>query len=359
MSSSFPFPIKPVPFMYLGDNDRNLPDLSDDEFCDLVAVLKALARSSYPRLEAVPLALNAYNCNQGTDDDGERPWAYFYPITMIPPARLDEKNDLLPNYPEIELDFEVCQDLKRRWRSIRYGGDDNNNNQSMEFSPPARYRFLCFIHKHRIDRKNTLQKGVHTISIWDREWDELIWHDTYHVDRISRRKDIREFWRHVKAPGFIDEVDSREHFMSRIRYRTVYHICEQIEETLRGPVPPRHTIYAVMSTALFHMNNARDLQVSIVPDRLELFGGQHKGLLPRFFAHLLCLCLDVRPGWSRARQKRFVLQFRILERLQWMRLRTREYLELHDSDRDGEYRVDAKKKDGGGRQWMYEALNIP
>lgn len=179
--------------------------------------------------------------------------------------------------------------------------------------------------------------------------------------------------------------------MSRIRYRTVYHICEHIEETLRRPgrclhppflftsiapnsfrpkdianiaisllptVPPRHTIYAVMSTALFHMNNARDPQVSIVPDRLELFGGQHKGLLPRFFAHLLCLCLDVRPGWSRARQRRFVLQFRILERLQWMRLRTREYLELHDSDRDGDYRVNAKRNDSGGREWMYEVLNI-
>ncbi|KAI0113431.1 hypothetical protein F4814DRAFT_440737 [Daldinia grandis] len=359
MSSAFSFPIKPVPFLYLGDDDRTLPDLSDEELDDLVAVLKALARSSYPRLEAVPIALNAYNCNQKTDDNGQRPWAYFYPITIIPPARLD---GTLPRYPEIRLDFEICQDLKRRWRPIRYGWGYNSRNQSTGFLPPARYRFLCFIHKHRIDRKNILQKGVHTISIWDREWDELTWHDTYHVDRTSRRKDIREFWKHVNAPGFIDEidrVDSREDFMSRIRYRTVYHICEHIEETLRSPVPPRHTIYAVMSTALFHMNNARDPQVSIVPDRLELFGGQHKGLLPQFFAHLLCLCLDVQPDWSLARQKRFVLQFRILERLRWMRLRTRECLELYGGDRDGDYSVDDGEGDDGGREWMYEILNIP
>ncbi|KAI1481011.1 hypothetical protein F4774DRAFT_417912 [Daldinia eschscholtzii] len=355
MSSS----IKPLPFWYWDDDDRNLPDLGNPELDDIAAVLKALARGTYPRLGALPIALNAYNCNRKLDDDEEDlPWAFFHPITVIPPAK-SIPGDPLPQYPAIQLDYEILEDLSKQWRPIRYGREGGtNNNQPPDAFPDsfARYRFLCFIHKHRIDRKSSSQKGMHTISIWDREWDELTWHDTYHVDRESRRKDIQQFWEHTDSLGFLNGTISRRQFVNRIRYRTVYHTCEHIEDTLRGVVPPRHTIYAVMGVALFHMNNARDPQVSIVPDRLELFGGQHKRLLPRFFAHVLWLCLDARPEWSRAQQVRFVEQCRIVERLKWMKLRTREYLERHD--RDSDYRDRAKDRDEVGREWIYDVLKL-
>ncbi|KAI1798793.1 hypothetical protein F4811DRAFT_566136 [Daldinia bambusicola] len=350
---------KPLPFWYWDDDDRNLPELRDQDLSDIAAVLKALARGTYPRLDALPIALNAYNCNRKLgDDDKDLPWAFFYPITVIPPAR-PSPSDPLPTYPAIQLDVEILEDLNKRWQPIRHGRGDNHNSGQLSKSvsrPLGRYRFLCFIHKHRIDRKNNPQKGVHTISIWDREWDELTWHDTYHVDREARRKDIQQFWKHTWSLGFFNGIYSQEEFMDRIRYRTVYHVCEHIEDTLRGAVPPRHTIYAVMSVALFHMNNARDPQVSIVPDRLELFGGQHKNLLPRFFAHILWMCLDARPEWTRALQIRFVEQFRIVERLRWMRLRAREYLELYE--RDGDYRDRAQSGDEVGREWIYDVLRI-
>ncbi|KAI1410698.1 hypothetical protein F5Y13DRAFT_192028 [Hypoxylon sp. FL1857] len=368
MSDATPSPVRPTPFRYIDNDPRNLPILDDEEFDSLTAVLKALARGGYPRLDAVPLALNAYNCNKrnGGEEDIE-PWAHFHPITIITPEDVPRRV-----LPEIELDDAILDDLDKPWDSIRAkevltgrgsrGGWEIQSGDWIPQQESARYRFICFIHKHRIDRRSTTQKGVHTISIWDREWDELTWHDTYHVGREARRREIRRFWEEVSAPGFIGGLPGqREEFMSRIRYRTVYHICERIEDTTRTAVPPRHTLWAVMGAALFHMNNARDPQVSIVPDCLELFGAYGRGLLPRFFAHLLWLCLDARPTWSRRQQERYVKQLRILERLPWMKLYTRQDLELRRApnvDYDDDNGVGDEDGEEQSREWMYDILNV-
>ncbi|KAI0120837.1 hypothetical protein F4776DRAFT_665464 [Hypoxylon sp. NC0597] len=369
MSDFTPSPVRPTPFQYPDDDPRNLPNLNDEEFDSLTAVLKALARGGYPRLDAVPLALNAYNCNKKSDGgEDTEPWAHFHEITVIMPEDARRKVR-----PEIELDEAILEDLEKPWQSLRsryvQGEPGNWESQSSEGWAPepdsARYRFICFIHKHRIDRRMTSQKCVHTISIWDREWDELTWHDTYHINREARRREIKRFWEDVSAPGFIGPADwQREEFMDRIRYRTVYHICERIEDTIRSTVPPRHTLWAAMGAALFHMNNARDTQVSIVPDRLELFGAYAKGLLPRFFVHLLWLCLDARPTWTRRQQERYVRQFRILERLPWLKINARKDLELRsalnvnddEDDGDGDGDGDDEVGDGDERSRRWESM---
>ncbi|KAI0835096.1 hypothetical protein F5Y06DRAFT_300036 [Hypoxylon sp. FL0890] len=364
MSNFTPSPVRPMPFRYRDDNPRNLPDLDDEEFASLTAVLKALARGGYPRLDSVPLALNAYNCNKSSNGKTDKePWAHFHPITVITSEDAQRRV-----HPEIELDIAILEDLEKPWellqaRQVRTERGEWESRSEKDWTPrenKARYRFICFIHKHRIDRRSTTQKGVYTISIWDREWEELTWHDTYHVNREVRRREIKRFWWEVSAPGFIGALHGdREKFMNRIRYRTVYHICERIEDTTRAAVPPRHTLWAVMGAALFHMNNARDPQVSIVPDCLELFGAYAKGLLPRFFAHLLWLCLDARPTWTRIQQERYVKQFRILERLPWMKLHTRRDLELRDvpyGEDDGGH--GDEDGDGRSREWVYGVLKI-
>ncbi|KAI1387209.1 uncharacterized protein F4822DRAFT_405743 [Hypoxylon trugodes] len=267
--------IRPVPFQYSDDDARNIPDLDEDEFDDLTAVLKALARGSYPRLEAVPFALNAYNCDQMmiNDDDERKPWAYFHPVTIVDVRMIDTKVR-----PRIDLDGVILEDLERDWQPIRAidhtGSGKGGGRVGSIGQDSARYRFLCFIHKHRIDRKRSSQKAVHTISIWDREvchifvscpygeytlrltcvcnqWDELTWHDTYHVNRESRRRDIQHFWRRVKAKTWLGGDDLRDEFIDRIRYRTVYHICERLEDTMRDTVPPRNTLWSV--SEYFHI----------------------------------------------------------------------------------------------------------
>lgn len=150
---------KPAPFRYRDNNPQNLiPDLDDEQFDALTVVLRALAKGSYPRLDAVPLALNAYNCINNRGDDNDMPWAYFHTVTLVAPEGTPMKTR-----PIIELDEAIIEDLEKPWVPLRSGGGGGARQDS------ARYRFLCFIHKHRIDRRATFQKGVHTISIWDRE----------------------------------------------------------------------------------------------------------------------------------------------------------------------------------------------
>ncbi|KAI2463549.1 hypothetical protein F4781DRAFT_426273 [Annulohypoxylon bovei var. microspora] len=351
-------PIRPFPFQYSDDDPRNLPDLDDEDLDDLTAVLKALAKGNYPRLDSVPLALNAYNCNRQNDLD---PWAYFHPVTIITPDDVQMRVN-----PDIQIDDEVLEDLAKPWYPIRHtGGEFNREEKQFErgqWTPlpnSARYRFLCFIHKHRIDRRSTTQKGVHTISIWDREWDELTWHDAYHVERDVRRREIQRFWQYADMPNLIGPQFSREEFLDRIRYRIVYDVCEHIENTLRDAVPPRNTLWTVIGAALHHMNNACDAQVSIVPDKLELFGAQALPLLPRFFAHLLWLCLDARPRWTRAQQEQFVKQFRIVERLRWMKVFTRRDIERRVLGSDGGGGGSGEcGGEGGSREWVLDTLEI-
>ncbi|OTA62214.1 hypothetical protein K449DRAFT_49399 [Hypoxylon sp. EC38] len=172
MSDSTPSALRPTPFQYPDDDLRNLPDLNDEEFDSLTAVLKALARGAYPRLDAVPLALNAYNCNKRDGGEDTEPWAHFHEITIITPEDAHRRVR-----PEIELDEAILEDLEKPWKPLRsryvQAGDGEWESRSGEGWAPelnsARYRFICFIHKHRIDRRMTSQKGVHTISIWDRE----------------------------------------------------------------------------------------------------------------------------------------------------------------------------------------------
>jgi len=125
----------------------------------------------------------------------------------------------------------------------------------------------------------------------------------------------------------------RKDFIPKIRFRTVYHACEQLEVAIRNHVDSTYTLWSVMAIALQHMNHGgSDLQVSIVPDRLEVFGGHRRDLLPRLFVHLLHLCLySPRQGkvsqWNQnlgafKTEKEitsFLRQFRIGYRMLWMK----------------------------------------
>ncbi|KAI6084013.1 hypothetical protein F4821DRAFT_262338 [Hypoxylon rubiginosum] len=347
-------PAGPVPFNCTVDRVRNLPNFTHEQLGDITAVLKSLARGTYPRFESVPTALNAYNCNWGSSTADE-PWAYFHPVTTITPE--EEK---LKQRPVVQLDNRIQADLQKPWVSIRTGERFEEENER-KLKSSAQYRFICFIHKHHIDmHRQTAQKSIFTISIWDREWDELTYHDAYHVDRPKRRREIQRFWRYVRAPGFIAAgEEAREKFMPRIRYRTVYHASERLADAMREIVPPRHTLWGVMAIAMEHMNEGADLQVSIVPDCVDYFGGCGRRLLPRLFAHLLWLCLDAKTDWGIERQRNFVRQFRISDRLRWMQIYVRHHLQWYSAwfyDEDDP--VEEKGGEGEGEEGRGEREEV-
>jgi hypothetical protein len=155
-----------------------LPVLDEEDISDLSAVIKGLAQGRYPRLDAVPRALNAYNLNP-EDANTKKAWAYFHSITEVP--AVDER---LRNPLQIVLDDGVLDDLEVPWRSI-YPGQFPDIAVDERGTPS--YRFVCFIHKHRINMKFSGQRAVYTISIWDREvGHEVLFKLSFYVDSIRQ-----------------------------------------------------------------------------------------------------------------------------------------------------------------------------
>lgn len=361
------------------------------------------------------------------------PWAYFHPITTLDIRRDGSWKEL----PIIDLPPKILADLKKPWESIRlkedyeppppcfqkrgyYGQstptpilaqpktlallplplppekyDPNQPNdkprenegkggqgEGQSEKERACYRFLCFIHTHTLSLRPGSRRAIYTISIWDREWDELTWHDTYWEGRAARRLNVRLFWRHAAdMPGggglsFLNNNARNRRgggdvggpgaaFEKKIRFRTPYHAASKLGDALREYPNPRHTLWAVIGVAMHHMNRgAVDPHVGVVPDRLEFFGGCEGNLLPRLWTHLFCLLLVIKGGWvqegngeggkgndggdEEARREelvKFVEQFWIVERLGWMRKMASKHLAKR-----------LAKEDVG---WVFEALRLP
>ncbi|KAI0548649.1 hypothetical protein F4679DRAFT_596579 [Xylaria curta] len=296
---------------------QDVPVLADGDINDFTAVLRGLARGTYPRQDAVPKALNAYNLTQ---TDQRNAWAYFHDITEVQAA--DAQGPV-----QIALDAKVIADLNTPWQSMRPGDPQVAGNK-------ANYRFLCFIHKHRINTRYSGQKAVYTISIWDREFEWMTWHDMYPHERATRRIDVENFWQLINAPG-CRFLEPRDEFMrDRFRWRMNYHACEKMESALRDIIAPRFTLWAVMAVGIYHMNNgSTDRHCYIVPDEFEVFAGSESTFLPNMFVRLLWLCMrSPRQGkeqdWDgrtdayegNDEMRRFVEQFRIVDRLAGMKV---------------------------------------
>ncbi|KAK7744386.1 hypothetical protein SLS62_010175 [Diatrype stigma] len=392
--------LRPLPFAFDRNSPTYLPSLKDEEYGDIVATLKALAKGKFPRQDSVPTALNAYNCTQPN-----KPWVYFHPIKPLEVVRRrggrPTDAPVLKEAPDVRLPAALRADLNKPWVSIRLyqdykaplqerklprtphpcstststnsrigttrsntntdtantytacgerhqpGNPNRNAARHQRSGSPgsgsgsrsrpagwthregrARYRYVCYIHEHKVSLRPGSRRSVYTISVWDREWNELTWHDAYPVGRAARRAEARLFWDRAAAqPGFPlfpravvavsgmalggsgggggaggvggRDDNPRRTFVDRIRVRDRhYRAAERLGAAMRDHPPPRFTLWSVMGIAMHHMNHAHDApHASIVPDYLEYFGGHQRELLPRLFAHLLSLCLQLRaPG---------------------------------------------------------------
>jgi hypothetical protein len=157
------YPQNPFPFSY--SNSSN-PNFQDAEFQAIKSVLKCLAKGSFPRIDALPTALNAYNCRPGRDQDN-RLWAYFHPfVTAVPAIDTMTAETALPSIHVPKL---LLNDLDLEWVTLRKSWRAFNPEERDVKTQYGHYRFLCFIHRHRIDVPGTYQKNVYTISIWDQE----------------------------------------------------------------------------------------------------------------------------------------------------------------------------------------------
>ncbi|KAI1326574.1 hypothetical protein F5Y16DRAFT_374628 [Xylariaceae sp. FL0255] len=154
----------PRPFDYQEPSTNHLPLMDEDDVAGLEAVIKALAQGRYPRLESVPNALNAYNCDRKLENGERKAWSYFHLIAdFVRPA--DARP--LKNAPRIDLDHGILDDLKAPWPRlwpIRAVVEEDSDGRSLVLSTPASYRFICFIHRHKICIRQSRQKDNYLIE---------------------------------------------------------------------------------------------------------------------------------------------------------------------------------------------------
>ncbi|KAK8024309.1 hypothetical protein PG993_012375 [Apiospora rasikravindrae] len=309
-------------------------------------VLQDLTVGRYPRVDHLPLLLNLHQ-NRFVLTDNDRLMVYFHPTVLpVPPAEarptgassaapFDPGSGEQPSRPEVSILEHAQEDMQRQWRVLRETYRSTSESEPVP-GVCGRYRFLFFIHTHRIEAPGfPYQKTVYTLSIWDREWDELIWHDVYPFEREDRRRAIHQFWTRAKT-NFLPEhlrsgkmgsntIDPR--LPERIRYKTVYHTWENHPSL---PPPPRDTIMFVLATAMFHTNEATYKDQVVMRKEWEFVTGHRSELIPHLVFCGLMICLESKylPDNDIERQTQFLRLFGVSKKMTWMKEGLQSYITM-------------------------------
>ncbi|KAK8102594.1 hypothetical protein PG984_015740 [Apiospora sp. TS-2023a] len=302
------------------------------QFNCVKSVLRDLTLGKRPRVDGLPVLLNLHQ-GRFVEADEDRVMVYFHPNIIHVPSKEDQ--DSRDERAVVNILQQAKQDLKRKWTVLRKTYRAASDQQQVPSTEYGAYRFLFFIHSHRIDSSGyPEQNTVYTVSIWDREWDELIWHDVYPEGRKERRADIHRFWTHASTnflPAILGSVRMGRNTTDKngpgsIRYRTVYHTWEQPSPPL--PPPPRDTVMFVLATAMFHMNEATYDDQVVMPKTWDHVTGHRPELIPRLVFCGLAICLesDYVPDDTLESQRRFLREFGVAKRLEWLRDGLKDYI---------------------------------
>ncbi|KAK8005442.1 hypothetical protein PG990_011479 [Apiospora arundinis] len=308
------------------------------------AVLKDLTIGRYPRVGHIPLLLKLHQERFAeAGEDGNRIHVYFHPsILKVNPlsdyTEAAQKVPYLLPQPEVNISEHVRQDLQLKWRVLRKTYRSASDEQPA--ASAARYgvyRFLFFIHAHPIRHPYYpyQQHAVYTISVWDREWDELIWHDAYPYERKERRAAIHQFWTQATTnflPAHLSNselgrntVDPRQ--PGTMRFNTTYHAFE--EPAGYPPPPPRDTLLFVLAMAVYHVNEATYDDQVVLPKTDEHIWGHRTELIPRLVFGGLMICLEsehLREDDAVA-VRDFFYKVSVAESLEWLREGLRYYID--------------------------------
>lgn len=166
------------------------------------------------------------------------------------------------------------------------------------------------------------------------KWDELIWHDVYPDGRSKRRTAIHRFWTQATTnflPAYLCSDDMGRNTADpmrpgSIRYKTVYHTWEQPAPPL--PPPSRDTVMFVLATAMFHMNEATYQDQVVMPKTWDHVTGHRAELIPRLVFCGLATCLESEhvPDGMLESQRRFLREFGVAKRLEWLRNGLRHHI---------------------------------
>lgn len=140
------------------------------QFDSVKSVLRDLTLGKRPRVDDLPTLLNLHQ-GRFVEADDNRVMVYFHPNVVHVPNLEEQKPGNQSQPAVVEILEQAKQDLKRRWfvlrKTYRAASDQQQTPDAVEYGT---YRFLFFIHSHRIDTDRfPFQNTVYTVSIWDRE----------------------------------------------------------------------------------------------------------------------------------------------------------------------------------------------
>ncbi|KAK8073576.1 hypothetical protein PG994_004475 [Apiospora phragmitis] len=261
----------------------------------LYSILHDLTIGRYPITDDLPLLLNLHQSRFALAED-DRPMVYFHPTIIQVPHVKDYTS--ATKDPEVNIFEHAREDMQRKWRVLR------KTYRSTSEQPVF----------------GTDRDGL----IWDRE---LIWHDVYPEGRKERRNAIHQFWTRATTNFLPDHLHSSEQGSNtidtrqpeRIRYKTVYHEWNPSPAYL--PPPPRDTIFFVLATAMFHINEATYDDQVVMSKTWEYVAGHRTELIPRLVFCGLTICLESGfvPEDDIERQSQFLRKFGVSKRLVWLR----------------------------------------
>lgn len=76
----------------------------------------------------------------------------------------------------------------------------------LHWAPNAKkYRLYCYFHRHEKPAGGRYDDIVYSLTVWDRENNQMSWHDPWHQGHAARRADIQTFWANA-APNWLQNI---------------------------------------------------------------------------------------------------------------------------------------------------------
>ncbi|KAI1505274.1 hypothetical protein F5X99DRAFT_405168 [Biscogniauxia marginata] len=250
-----------------------------------------LSKSQYLNELDIWESLNAYNVH--TPIRRQRVWAWvnkwMLDVPRNAPANFNWAN-WLPDNEINSYSLSMIRDLRDPWTNLA------TNAQRIGIHVP-RYRLIIFIHRHMQGRHHEppgidLQR-IYSVSVWDRERDETIWHDPWPYDGMQRWTDIQAFWNNVPHRWALGAGNVRINFGANLQRRQ-YLALEEVQGWSHKKMDPCFTQFSVIGIILHVMNVMINTPgtgpggVSLIaPDAPDVLSGMDHALIPRLIRCLL------------------------------------------------------------------------
>ncbi|KAI6086879.1 hypothetical protein F4821DRAFT_278345 [Hypoxylon rubiginosum] len=196
---------RPYPYNENGTQNggfaNRMPNPTDAQLDSLKGIFPQLCHTTknFSLFTHVPLALNTFNC-RSNHIRSRGVWVYVH--DKLQDARCPPADGCLPSFPD-----GVREDFETPWTSVATNPDRRGL---------PRYRFAVWIF-HNANLGGSVsdrRQLIFSFVFWDRETDEMHWHDTgLNMFEQERRWDqMREWWQAVTDTGLPNDTAPIEKF---------------------------------------------------------------------------------------------------------------------------------------------------